>query len=110
MPLQTPDSPDFGASLAEAMSERGLNKTALARLADITPANIGRYITGMSVPKPATHRALLQALGAIEPTLVKTLLPQGAVAGATEFPLSAYSLDDLFAELQRRGIKSFALY
>ena len=82
------------------MFRRGLSQSDLAKLTKLSSQIIGRYLAGVSKPRPRTYLALIRALESIE---VSREVP---LNGQPARQLSNCTLDELLNELRRRQIKS----
>lgn len=70
-------------TLADILVQRGLTKTELAVLADISVASAGRILAGKQHPSPETIVRLARALGISADRLRRIVRPgRGPMAGA----------------------------
>ena len=97
------DDLQFPTELHKAMLARGLNKSDLAKLTGLSSQIIGRYLAGITKPRPKSYLSVIRALESIEVSREATVYEK------PKRQLSDYTLDELFDELRRRKIKSINL-
>lgn len=103
MTIPPVDDPQFPMELHKAMFMRGMNKSDLAKLTGLSSQVIGRYLTGVTKPRPKSYLSVIRALNSIEVSREATLYEK------SKRQLADYTLDELFDELRRRKIKSINL-
>lgn len=97
-------SPEFPTALRELRERATLNFSELARLVEVSSAMITRYEQGVSSPRPSMYLKLNEVIYEHLDENVRAALTQ-----PSETSLTTASIEELCAELKRRGVTTITL-
>ena len=97
-------SPEFPTALRELRERTTLNFSELARLVEVSSSMINRYEQGVSSPRPSTYLKLNEVIYEHLDENVRAALTQ-----PSETSLTTASIEELCAELKRRGVTTITL-